>query len=202
MGRDHTIYATQPGYVKYYRNPALHPKRRYIGVVLNRNDVLPLPPNAARRRRLGMIAVPRRDTAIEESETEMLDGPPVTLPAAQPASLGEDGNDKLPRVKYNPFAGNPPARRDPASLPLRPGYQYREANWEIGRVADRAAVSPIAAERQRVRVHKFVRKDRFAALKAREKRAEQRAEKRRTMKPKGGKGKKGGRQAGRKQRRT
>src|SRR5687768_12904031 len=33
MGRDHTIHAMATGYVKYYRDPARHPDRKYIGVV-------------------------------------------------------------------------------------------------------------------------------------------------------------------------
>lgn len=59
MGRDHTIYALTEGYVRYYRNPALHPKRRYIGVALAREGkeaVLPTPVNAPTRRRVGMVA--------------------------------------------------------------------------------------------------------------------------------------------------
>ena len=57
MGRDHTIYATESGYVKYYKDPERHPKRQYIGVVFERDQVLPLPRNAQRRRRLNMVAV-------------------------------------------------------------------------------------------------------------------------------------------------
>ena len=37
MGRDHTIYATQAGYVKYYRDPNINPKKQYIGVTFERN---------------------------------------------------------------------------------------------------------------------------------------------------------------------
>ena len=38
-------------------------------------------------------------------------------------------------------------------LTMRPGYMYREANWQIGR----------AAERARVKVKKFVPRDRWTA---------------------------------------
>ncbi|TVY30833.1 54S ribosomal protein L2, mitochondrial, partial [Lachnellula occidentalis] len=56
MGRDHTIYATESGYVKYYKDPETHPKRQYIGVVFERAQVLPLPRNSMRRRKLNMVA--------------------------------------------------------------------------------------------------------------------------------------------------
>jgi protein phosphatase inhibitor 2 len=60
MGRDHTIHAAVSGYVKYYRDPQRHPKRQYIGVVFNRDDKLPYPVGAPRRRKLNMVAVPRK----------------------------------------------------------------------------------------------------------------------------------------------
>ena len=41
MGRDHTIYATVPGYVRFYKEPGLRKDRRYVGVVLNRGEKLP-----------------------------------------------------------------------------------------------------------------------------------------------------------------
>ncbi|TKA62810.1 hypothetical protein B0A49_11040 [Cryomyces minteri] len=81
MGRDHTIYATQPGYVKYYRDPLKHPKRQYIGVVFQRHWTLPQPPNAARKRRLGMLAV-----KMEESESGQ------AVVADMQMGTGEEGN--------------------------------------------------------------------------------------------------------------
>ncbi len=60
LGRDHTIHAAVAGFVQYYRDPAKHPTRQYIGVTFNRDDTLPYPPHAVRRRKLGMITVPRR----------------------------------------------------------------------------------------------------------------------------------------------
>ena len=68
MGRDHCIYATESGYVRYYRDPLKHPKRQYIGVCFEKHETLPYAPNAARRRRLNMLAVKR------ESDIEMSDG--------------------------------------------------------------------------------------------------------------------------------
>ncbi|EKM55160.1 uncharacterized protein PHACADRAFT_195187 [Phanerochaete carnosa HHB-10118-sp] len=41
MGRDHTIYATVPGYVRFYKEPRLREDRKFVGVVLNRGEKLP-----------------------------------------------------------------------------------------------------------------------------------------------------------------
>ncbi|KAH7889636.1 ribosomal L27 protein-domain-containing protein [Phlebopus sp. FC_14] len=44
MGRDHTIYATVPGYVRFYKIPwmrSMGGERRFVGVVLNRGEKLP-----------------------------------------------------------------------------------------------------------------------------------------------------------------
>ncbi|CAK7274663.1 hypothetical protein SEPCBS119000_006287 [Sporothrix epigloea] len=60
LGRDHTIHAAVAGYVKYYRDPQRHPDRKYIGITFERNDVLPYSPSAPRKRRLGLVAIPRK----------------------------------------------------------------------------------------------------------------------------------------------
>ncbi|KAK4239531.1 ribosomal L27 protein-domain-containing protein [Achaetomium macrosporum] len=78
MGRDHTIHAAVAGYVKYYRDPARHPKRQYIGVVFNREDKLPYPPGTPRRRKLNLVAVPRK---VEEPVKE------TTSPSGIPLSV-------------------------------------------------------------------------------------------------------------------
>lgn len=41
MGRDHTLYATVPGYVRFYKEQRLNGWRKYAGVVLNRDEKLP-----------------------------------------------------------------------------------------------------------------------------------------------------------------
>jgi large subunit ribosomal protein L27 len=144
MGRDHTIYATESGYVKYYKDPEKHPKRQYIGVVFERDQVLPLPRNAPRRRRLGMVAtkmeMPSEDPEVKthvqiaEVEVEAEGREEVVAPVvtrAKKERRGEEGRN----------------------LQLRPGYQYREGNWEIGR----------AAERAKVKVREFKPRDRWVA---------------------------------------
>lgn len=69
LGRDHTIHAAVAGYVKYYRDPYQHPHRQYIGVTLDRSDALPHAPDAARKRRLGMVAVRRKTAPAPEPRT-------------------------------------------------------------------------------------------------------------------------------------
>ena len=41
MGHDHTIFATVPGYVRFYKEKWMRGERRFVGVVLNRGEVLP-----------------------------------------------------------------------------------------------------------------------------------------------------------------
>lgn len=41
MGKDHTIFATVPGYVRFYKKKYMRGERKYVGVVLNRGEVLP-----------------------------------------------------------------------------------------------------------------------------------------------------------------
>ncbi|KAJ5609497.1 hypothetical protein N7528_010064 [Penicillium herquei] len=116
MGRDHTIYATQAGYVRYYLDPERHTKRRYIGVVFEKEGKLPVPRNAPTRRKLNMVGVPRMDAVVAQSDLV--------------ASIDENGTqvDGVSAV-------------DAESGPqLRPGYMYREANWVIGRAAEKAGI--------------------------------------------------------------
>lgn len=112
MGRDHTIYATEAGYVRYYLDPELHPDRKYIGVVFEKDGVLPTPRNAPTKRKLNRVAVPR-----------VVAGEPTTTTTAATATAGSDAAS----------TGGAPQ--------LRPGYMYREANWEIGRAAERAGIT-------------------------------------------------------------
>ena len=51
MGRDHTIYAMVPGYVRFYSEPGLRKDRKYVGVVLNRGEKLPRDEAATGRSR-------------------------------------------------------------------------------------------------------------------------------------------------------
>ena len=137
MGRDHTIFATQSGYVKYYRDPLKHPKRQYIGVAFQRHETLPYPPNAARRRRLGMLAVQMDQEAPSSPKFEVL-----------------EGDMQVEEVKGSQTAVMAvPHTQAQSQLVMGKRYAYREANWQIGR----------AAERAKVKVRAFVPGDRFRA---------------------------------------
>lgn len=112
MGRDHTIFALASGYVKYYRDPAKHPKRQYIGVVFDKQDVLPYHAHAMRKRRLNMVAAPVP--------------PPQPLPA-----LSASG---IPNQVVRPGYGRRPHPRDERVIRLRQdgSYAYAEESWRLG----------------------------------------------------------------------
>jgi large subunit ribosomal protein L27 len=173
MGRDHTIYATESGYVKYYKDPERHPKRQYIGVVFERDQVLPLPRNAQRRRRLNMVAVKM------EAAHPSLPGAEGAEPVVTDLVL-ENGVVERERkrevVKLLKKKGDRKGEEG-RNLQLRPGYMYREGNWEIGRAAERAGV----------RVKAFKPRDRWTAWKKREVRFAKNAEKRSLGRKIGGK---------------
>jgi large subunit ribosomal protein L27 len=168
MGRDHTIYATQCGYVKYYKDPEKNPKRQYIGVVFERDQVLPLPRNSVRRRRLGMevrkIELPVEETLVEGAVAESVEGVQV-LEGVQKVAKAE------PKRKER-------RGEEGRNLTLSPvGYMYREANWQIGR----------AAERAKVKVREFTPRDRWTAWRKSAIRKGKNLEKRRLGRSLGGK---------------
>ena len=41
MGRDHTLYATVPGFVRFYKEEHMTSSRKFVGIVLNRGEKLP-----------------------------------------------------------------------------------------------------------------------------------------------------------------
>lgn len=41
MGRDHTIYAVTPGFVRFYQKERMRGPRKFVGVVLERGEKLP-----------------------------------------------------------------------------------------------------------------------------------------------------------------
>jgi len=140
MGRDHTIYATQPGYVKYYKDPLKHPKRQYIGVVFERAQVLPQPPHAVRRRRLGMLAHQMETPLLESSlqgDLMVSESSAQESGAAVTPEIREAPKEQRGKVVVKDKRTGEVVRATPT---LRPGYQYRAANWEIGRAAERAGI--------------------------------------------------------------
>ncbi|KAI0599279.1 ribosomal L27 protein-domain-containing protein [Biscogniauxia sp. FL1348] len=111
IGRDHTIFALATGYVKYYRDPAKHPKRQYIGVVFNKEDKLPYQPHQMRKRRLNLVAVPMT--------------PPTVQPELSPSGI--------PTQVVRQGFGRKPHPRDERIIKLqKDAYAYREENWRLG----------------------------------------------------------------------
>ncbi|KAI9466169.1 ribosomal L27 protein-domain-containing protein [Lactarius psammicola] len=51
MGRDHTLYATVPGYVRFYKEKWMRGERKFVGIVLNRGEKLPRDEQALGRSR-------------------------------------------------------------------------------------------------------------------------------------------------------
>lgn len=148
MGRTHSIHASVAGYVKYYRDPVNHPKRQFIGVTFNRDDVLPYPENAPRKRKLSMYTIPR----VEKAEPPLLS--PSGLPMKVVRKEGymetlEDGTTnvigglKLAGPKKGETREARKARvwnewvkikKHNRQLMLQDDYSYREPNWVIGRL--------------------------------------------------------------------
>jgi len=128
QGRDHTIHAGAPGYVRYYRDPARHPTHKFIGIVFKKTQTLPQAPHAARRRQLGMLAYQMPSTTSEQLEGDLTD-------TGSPTTIADRPNDsRQHKIIRSARTGEPV---EDVKLTLRPGYQYREANWEIGRSAER-----------------------------------------------------------------
>ncbi|KAI9672578.1 MAG: 54S ribosomal protein L2 mitochondrial [Alyxoria varia] len=168
LGRDHTLYALQPGFVKYYRDPQRHPDRHYIGVAFERNQALPSNPFAPRRRKLGMVASPRNMDEVTTSTT--------ALPSKAGTIVARSASSTTSSTPAKPlFRNEREARRRMAAgripqeeLLMWPDYSYRESNFAIGR----------AAERANVKVEEFVPGDRFKAWRKRNERKAKAAEKR------------------------
>ncbi|ORY19182.1 ribosomal L27 protein-domain-containing protein [Clohesyomyces aquaticus] len=153
MGRDHCIYATASGYVRYYRDPIKHPKRQYIGVVFEKHEQLPYPQNAARRRRLGMLAV------VHGEEPQMMEGQTIVNDLQVGDGTGSETS----------IAAVPTDNRSSGVVLGKSGYAFRMSNWEIGR----------AAEKANVQVKKFVPGDRWTAWQRSRARIEANQEKKR-----------------------
>lgn len=73
MGRDHTIYATVPGYVRFYKEERLRTVRKYVGVVLTRGEKLPRDETTlGRSRYFGLV------------DLNALSNPPMTEATSSP----------------------------------------------------------------------------------------------------------------------
>lgn len=54
MGKDHTLFALTGGYIRFYKDIE-QPKRRLVGVVFDREAVLPIPADQPKPRRFDLI---------------------------------------------------------------------------------------------------------------------------------------------------
>ena len=68
MGRDHTIYALVPGFVRFYSEKWMNGQRRYVGVVLNRGEKLPRDEaTQGRSRYFGLVDLNKQDALQPEA---------------------------------------------------------------------------------------------------------------------------------------
>lgn len=162
-------------------------RRRYIGVVMRRGDTLPRAKGAKRERRLGLVA--RGMSTLAGSSPSTPDSSSSTTTTIHDTAETNVSNH-LPTI--NEEEGGPTILRDApkearAKIPqleamgIRPGYMFREANWQIGRAEDKSG--------RTVRVYQ--KGDRFLAWRKKKARLARAAEKR-TLRGRGGK-KTGGR---------
>ncbi|CEP61733.1 mitochondrial 54S ribosomal protein bL27m LALA0_S03e09648g [Lachancea lanzarotensis] len=68
IGKDHTIFALEPGFVRFYLDP-FHPKRKFVGVALKEKSKLPTPHFAPRVRRFGRQLIENPEMAQKESNS-------------------------------------------------------------------------------------------------------------------------------------
>lgn len=163
LGRDHTIHSAIAGFVKYYRDPAKHPDRQYIGVTFDRSDNLPYSPQEVRKRKLGMSAVtrkigatleltsksgiPRRivrkEGVVEMGSPEKAADPTAAAVEAAEAAAGETPGPTADGKKKTDTKASRAARRWNAyvrakrssrMLYLAKNYSYQESNFQIGRL--------------------------------------------------------------------
>lgn len=69
LGNDHTIFALEPGYVRFYYDP-FHPLRKYVGVALTRDYKLPKDHFAPRLRRFGYEEILDEESRIREESNQ------------------------------------------------------------------------------------------------------------------------------------
>lgn len=67
IGKDHTIFALEPGYVRFYYTP-FHPLRKYVGIALKRTLSLPTPHFLPRIRRFGYEVIEDSSEAEKEEK--------------------------------------------------------------------------------------------------------------------------------------
>ncbi|TKA24611.1 hypothetical protein B0A50_06371 [Salinomyces thailandicus] len=159
QGRDHTIHAAVPGYVRYYRDPARHPKRKYIGIVFDKNQNLPQPVHAVRRRSLGMLAYQMPTQTETQLAGDLAEEASSPTDIRQLPNSTRQSKTTLSKIPLR----NSRKMTEGIKLTLRPGYQYRQSNHEIGRSAEKKEAAAQARGKTSRVYDQFKSGDRFAA---------------------------------------
>lgn len=68
IGKDHTLFALEPGFVRYYLDP-FHPRKKFVGVSLREDIKLPRPHFDPRVRRFGHILLDNKKAALKEENS-------------------------------------------------------------------------------------------------------------------------------------
>lgn len=141
--------------------------RRYIGVVERRGEMLPRGRGVVRKRRLGLEAreMSTLSSASSPSPYPSDESPDVATSDKVPNIIAADNGAPVVRDSTKETRRQVPEAR---ARGIRPGYMYREANWQIGRVESEEMKS----------VRPYVKGDRFLAWRKKTRRLEVAAEKR------------------------
>lgn len=101
IGKDHSIFALEPGVVRYYLDP-FHPKRKFIGVALRRDLKLPSPHFEPTVRRFGRFELTNKRAAYKEensiSRKDYLAKPNILKQLEVRESKRKELQDKLSKV--------------------------------------------------------------------------------------------------------
>lgn len=108
MGRDQTIHAAENGYVRYYRDPNVHPTRKYIGVVFDKNGRLPRPIGSSRIRRLGLDPVQPEGLIRQDLQPTILE---KVKPRHRRDLVAREPNHLIGRLKNSPDALPVPGKK-------------------------------------------------------------------------------------------
>lgn len=162
MGRDHTIFAKEKGYVTYYKDEEKNPDRKYIGVVFERHMTLPRGRYEPRMRRLGLVGRQRQMGTLatqEVGEVVKITAPPMA------AADTREGDEKTEVTEPVPPRATLATYARPTS---KKGYMYRPSNWEIGRAVEKSKiVAPISRKEKTILSIKKKKERKLALLEER-----------------------------------
>ncbi|RKP31805.1 hypothetical protein METBISCDRAFT_13258 [Metschnikowia bicuspidata] len=97
LGKDHTIFALEPGYVRYYLDP-FHPLRKYVGVALKKDVMLPYPHFEPRLRRFGYDLL--SGVAADQEESRMSRKEQLAQPELQERAQKKQQSDNAKILEY------------------------------------------------------------------------------------------------------